>query len=238
MTAAPPSAPPAGAAPTVPAGAPVAGVLAPRAILVGGLFDGPDGVLAALRALRAARATNDVVGLAIPLDGDPTDPGAVVSARGAPAKSRFDLVRFLLTVVDPHRPVGQPDGWARGRTGILAKVILDDLTRWLVGVSTFRVPGPDGGPGVWVLGRPNHAAAVNGVRAAAAEGAIGAVASLGVPASLAATYAERLAGGQSVLTTCETDAGRTRRDAKILKRNGAHDTFEHPLPLDYGVRPT
>jgi hypothetical protein len=225
------------------AGAPGGGRPLPRAIVVGGLFPRPPGLLKALRALRSAGATNDVVGLAIPLEGDPTAPDTPVRVAGLDRRRRFDPVDFLLTVLDPHRPPPQPDGWARGPEGPLAQGVLGDLTHWLVGVYTFRVPlgeglrgpraSPPGGDGVWVLGRPSHAAAIHGARGAALEGAAGALASLGVPERLAARYAERLAAGESILTVCETDPGRARRDERILSRQGAVELFEHPLVGEY-----
>jgi hypothetical protein len=206
---------------------------------VGGLFDGPDGLLPALRALRGAGATNDVVGLAIPLSGDPSDPDAEVyalSASSGPRRKRIDVLDVLMTIVDPHRPRVELNGWARDRTGVLAASLLQDLNRWLVGVLTFRVPGPDGGPGVWVLGRPNHAAAVQGFRDGAQEGPTGAMASFGIPRGRAWHYAERLAAGASVLTTCETDDGRARRDRGILEKNGARDVFTYKPPREDASR--
>src|SRR5919201_4802248 len=138
------------ATPTAPAAAPsaraaeaLAWIVRPitaHASVIGGLFPGPDGAIAALHALRAARATNDVVGLAIPLDGDPTGPDAAVAAVNAGQGRRRGLKDILVTMIDPHRQVAQPTTFARGRTGLLAQAILGDLTRWLVGVLTFRVP--------------------------------------------------------------------------------------------------
>jgi hypothetical protein len=208
-----------------------------HAWVVGGLFPGPEGAVAALRKLRSEGATNDVAGLAVPLDGDPTAPDSTVAAVGAQTDAKPSLLERLLAMIDPHPPRVRPSGWARERVGYLAQVILGDLVRWLGGYFTFRIPAPDGGPGVWVLGRPNHAAAVQGVRAGAEEGPAGAMAAFGVPASLAASYAAAVIGGQTLLTTCETDPGRVARDAKILRRNGARDMFEQPLPLAYGERP-
>jgi hypothetical protein len=214
---------------------------AARAALVGGLFDGPDGLLPALRALRAAGATNDVVGLAIPLSGDPTEPDAEIFALTlgtAPQRRRIDVLGALMTFIDPHRPRVELNGWTRDRTGVLAQSLLSDLNRWLVGVLTFRVPGPDGGPGVWVLGRPNHAAAVQGFREGAIEGPTGALASFGIPRARAWHYAERLIAGASILTTCETDAGRVRRDRSILEKHGARDVFTHQRSTEAIARAT
>ena len=40
------------------------------------------------------------------------------------------------------------------------------------------------------------------------------------------------AAGASVLTTCETDDGRARRDRGILEKHGARDVFTYKRPLE------
>lgn len=221
----------------------VAGATVVRAVVTGGVFHNPDGLLRTLRTLRASGATEDVIGLAIPLEGEPDAPQ--VRARGShSARRKLNVVDTLMTIIDPHRPPAQPDPWARGRHGALAKNVLGDLTRWIVGVHTFRVPailtsspGDAGEGGVWVLGRPNHAAAIAGAQGAARGGAVGALAAVGIPSSLVEAYAAHLLAGQSILTTCETDPGRIRRDATLLRKRGATATFELPVTGSYGERP-
>jgi hypothetical protein len=76
-----------------------------------------------------------------------------------------------------------------------------------------------------------------GLAADTTEGYLGELATFGVPAPVAQEYARRLIGGECVLTTCETDPGRSRRDEKILRRAGAQDLFRPiELAMRYGVR--
>ncbi|HEV2123320.1 MAG TPA: hypothetical protein VGW38_11165, partial [Chloroflexota bacterium] len=178
-----------------------------------------EGLTSALKALRAAGATEDVVGFAIPVEGHPSEGGIRPKGPINVRRRRFDIGGYLLDVIDPHRPVKATDNWARGRNGAIAKTVLGKLTRWLVGVHTFRVPLPEGS--VWVIGRPNHASAIQGLRGDAQGGAAGALASVGVPVDLSAEFAERLAAGECIVTTCETDEGRWNRDRRILERAGA-----------------
>ena len=79
--------------------------------------------------------------------------------------------------------------------------------------------------GVWVLGRPNHAAALGGARGAARGGAAGALASLGIPEEHLEDYIKRLFDGQTLLTTCETDDGRVQRDDKLMAKHHALHRF-------------
>lgn len=196
-----------------------------------------EGVMAALRALRAAGATEDVVGFAIPLQDNPNEAGFL--PRGPVVRpKRFNATDWLLDVIDPHRPQYEsaPLVVGNGRNSEAARVVLGRLSRWLVGVQPFAVP-TSAGP-VWVMGRPNHAAAMQGVHGDTLGGTAGALATVGVPVNLADRYATRLEAGDTILTTCETDEGRRRRDRKIVERAGA-ETIDLPEPteLRYGVRP-
>jgi hypothetical protein len=217
----------------------LAGVVTARSFIQGGTLPSVEALAGVLRALRGAGATEDVVGFAIPLAGDPEE-GVVRRRDGAPPpRQRFNLGEYLLDALDPHRPRGWTGGgMGPGRNVALASQVLGDLTRWLVGIHTFRVPEVAGGDGVWVLGRPNHAAAIQRVRGDSHEGASGVLATLAVPTDLAADYAARLAAGECALTTCETDEGRMRRDAKLLRQAGAVHVFApYHQVVEYGVRP-
>ena len=90
-----------------------AGVLTSRAILVGGLMPSVTDLAAALRALRGLARTEDVVGFAIPLEGDPSE-RRVRPLAGPVAKPRFDLMEFLMTAIDPHRRTARFGRWAPG----------------------------------------------------------------------------------------------------------------------------
>lgn len=209
-----------------------------HAYVIGGLFTTVQDLADALRALRAARRTEDVVGLAIPLEGDDPADGVVRTRRGdAAAKRRFSLGEFLLTAIDPHRQREWTAGWAPGKNAGLAVELLGDLTRWLVGIQPMKIHDVPGGEEVWVLGRPNHAAAIQKVAGDSHEGYVGILATLGVPLDYAALCAQRLVAGDCLLTTCETDLGRTRSDARIMRRHGAAHVFDpYPLEWRYGVR--
>jgi hypothetical protein len=194
-------------------------ISAPCAIVVGGVFSDLDAMLGVMRQLRSSGSTEDVLGFAIPLEGDPTTPEGLAALAGRPVKQRFSLFRVIRTIVDPHEP-------APGQNSILATPFIGSLARWLVGISTFRIPGetPDDA-GIWVLGRPNHAAAVAGMPGAALGGRAGALASIGLPGDVHRDFGERLSRGDSVLTTCETDAGRARRDEAWMRKRGAAGVF-------------
>ncbi|MBI3973715.1 MAG: hypothetical protein HY332_20765 [Chloroflexi bacterium] len=199
----------------------------PKAILVGGIFKELDGLLDSLRTMRSAGATSDVIGFAIPLGGDPTTPEGVASLKLPRGRRRFDVLQAILDFIDPHRPPAEIAQLRRGQNTVLATPILGNLKDWLVGVRTFRVPvteQPDGG--VWVLGRPNHAAAVAGAEGAAAGGFRGALAALGIPKQHIPTFAKRLGNGECIMTTCETDKGRANRDERIIRKNGADLVFK------------
>ena len=198
----------------------------PRSAIVAGTFRDLDGALGVMRALRSAGATEDIIGFAIPLPGDPTSPDALETLIPPKRRRRFDPIGLAMTILDPHRPPPEYRTLIRGRNSVLARPLLGNLSGWLVGVQEFRVPdpnSPDGG--VWVLGRPNHAAAVGGARGAARGGAAGALASLGIPEDHLEDYVKRLFDGQTILTVCETDEGRVQRDEKLMKKHGALDQF-------------
>lgn len=210
----------------------------PIAEVVVGLFTHPGQLLDALKALRAlpsAASSGDIVGFAIPLEGEPDS--ATVRVRGWEQPKKFDLMTFVLDLIDPHRPTHQLDGWTRGKSGPLAAAVLGDLTHWLVGVKTFRLPGPDGaGSGVWLLARSNQAATVHGFTGGAAEGAAGALATLGVPRERVAEVAEKLIRGYCLITLCENDLGRVARDRRIIEKHGAVDITRHEIVAVSGER--
>ncbi len=217
-----------------------AGVLTSRAFLIGGLMPSVESLAEALQGIRAAGHTADVVGFAIPLDGEPSA-GVVRVRQDAVQQKRFDLMEFLLTALDPHRPSGWQGGrFAPGRNAPLAYDFLGNLVRWLVGIQTFQIHNAAGEEDVWVLARPNHAAAMHKVTGDSHEGYRGMLATLGVPGSVAAEFAARLAEGYCILTTCETDEGRKERDLKIMRKAGVDvpSLFQtKPLEVRYGVRP-
>ncbi len=208
---------------------------APLATVLGGLFPDVQGPIKIMRALRAAGAAGDTVGLAVPLPGDPEDP-QTLERLNVSRRRGFDPVGFLMVVIDPHRPPPNYQSLIQGQNAPLTRRILGDLANWLVGVKTFRIPaaltGADAGKetdGVWVLGRSNHAAAVAGLEGAALGGALGALAGVGVPVDLGHAYAQGVIGGQVLLTTCETDAGRARRDRKLLHKHGGTEIYERVI---------
>lgn len=210
----------------------------PRGIVDGGTFADLDGLLGSLRALRATGATEDVLGFAIPLSGDPWSPEGLAVLPATQRKRRFDALAWLLDVIDPHRPPPDVATWRRGRNTYLARPVLgDDLWRWILGVYPFRVPMDDHpAGGVWILGRPNHASAVAGTEGAALGGVAGALSTLGVPAQYIATYGERLAAGDCLLTTCETDEGRSERDLKIMRKRGGQHLFKSVVAAERRVQ--
>lgn len=212
-------------------------VITSRAYLSGALFPSVASLAAALSALRGAGRTEDVVGLAIPLDGDDPDAGIVRPRAGLTPKRGFDLVEFLMTALDPHKPSGWVGNWAPGKNSGTAVDLLGDVTRWLVGIQPFAIHGLPGVAPFWVLGRPNHAAAVHKIAGDAHEGFAGILASFGVVESLALVCAERLAAGDCLLTTCESDLNRARGDERIMKKAGAVQIFDRlPLTWSYGHR--
>jgi hypothetical protein len=225
-------------APAAPATArPVAFPLPPEAIVVGGLFRDVEGPLKVMRALRRSGAAGDTVGLAVPLPGDPDDPSTLEQLAERRPK-RFSLLGYLKVVIDPHTPPPEYRTLIAGQNSALTRLVLRDLAGWVAGVKTFRIPPTLTGEaskaeatrgGVWVLGRSNHAAAVAGGAGADLGGALGVLTAIGVPSDLVRGYAERIAGGEVLFTTCETDAGRARRDAKWLRKHGVADLFERVI---------
>ena len=213
-------------------------VVTSRGFVAGALFPSVEALAAALRSLRDAGRTEDVVGLLIPLEGDDPSEG-IVRTRRDPAPPRgFNLVEFLMTALDPHQPSGWEGGWAPGKNSGIAVELLGDVTRWLIGIQAVRLHGVPGGEPLWVLGRPNHAAAIHKVPGDSREGLVGMLATYGVVESLAPHVAERLAAGDCVLTTCESDANRARNDERIMKKAGAVRLFDRlELTWRYGVRP-
>jgi hypothetical protein len=201
-------------------------VVTSRGFVAGALFPSVETLAAALRSLRGAGRTEDVVGLLIPLEGDDPD-AAVVRARRDPAPRRgFNLVDFLMTALDPHRPSGWQSGWAPGKNAGVAVDLLGGLTRWLIGIQAVRLHGVPGGEPLWVLGRPNHAAAIHKVTGDSQEGYAGMLATYAVAESLAPYVAERLAAGDCMLTTCESDANRARSDERMMRKAGAIQIFD------------
>ena len=142
-----------------------------------------------------------------------------------------------MTALDPHRRSTWTSGWAPGKNSGAAVELLGDLTRWLVGIQAVRLHGVPGEETLWVLGRPNHAAAIHKVEGDSQEGLVGMLATYAVAESIAPYVAERLAAGDSVLTTCESDANRARNDERIMKKAGAVRIFDLlPLTWQYGHR--
>ena len=212
-------------------------VVTSRGYVAGALFPSVASLAAALRALRSAGRTEDVVGLLIPLEGEDPDEGIVRNRRDAAPARRFNLGEFLMTALDPHRPAGWRAGWAPGKNSGTSVDLLGDLTRWLVGIQAVRLHGTPGVEPFWVLGRPNHAAAIHKVLGDSQEGLVGMLATYGVVESLAPYVAERLAAGDCVLTTCESDANRAKNDERIMKKAGAIQLFDLlELVWRYGVR--
>jgi hypothetical protein len=234
-------------APAAPVPAPaVPFPLPPEATVVGGLFPSVDGPLRVMRALRRSGAAGDIVGLAVPLPGDPDDPTTLQRLAAPRPKKGFDVIGYLKVVFDPHAPPPAYRTLVAGQNSVLTRLVLRDLASWIAGVKTFRIPPTLTGDvskdeaqgGVWVLGRSNHAAAVAGGGEADLGGALGALAGIGVPRDLVLPFAERIAGGQVLLTTCETDAGRARRDSRWLRKNGARDVFEQVILSPRRIAPT
>ena len=212
-------------------------VVTSRGYVSGALFPSVASLAAALRALRGAGRTEDVVGLLIPLEGDDPDAGIARTRRDPLPPRGFNLVEFLMTALDPHRPSGWQAAWAPGKNASAAVELLGDLTRWLVGIQAVRIHGTPSVEPLWVLGRPNHAAAIHKVLGDSQEGLVGMLATYAVSESLAPYVAERLAAGDCVLTTCESDANRAQNDERIMKKAGAIQIFERlPLEWRYGVR--
>ncbi|HET7772029.1 MAG TPA: hypothetical protein VFN74_24870 [Chloroflexota bacterium] len=212
-------------------------VVTSRGYISGALFPSVEDLARALRALRGAGRTEDVVGLLIPLDGD--DPAAgIARARREPAPRRgFSLGEFLMTALDPHRQTTWTAGWAPGKNSGAAVELLGDVTRWLVGIQAVRLHGIPGEEPLWVLGRPNHAAAIHKLEGDSQEGLVGMLATYAIAESIAPYVAERLSAGDCVLTTCESDANRARNDERIMKKAGAVRVFDLlPLTWQYGHR--
>jgi hypothetical protein len=220
-------------------------VVTSRAYLSGALLPSVDALLSAIKALRATGSTEDVVGLAIPLAGDPNGGEAMVRTRREvdQGKKKFNLIEFLMTAIDPHGQGRRRARWrlGPGRNVGTASEIMGNVTRWMVGIQTFRIPLPEpvgDETALWVLARPNHAAAIHKLEGDSHEGYVGMMATLGVPASVAAEFVRKLEAGDCLLTTCETDPGRARRDQNIMRRAGATSMFEpQTLTVEYGVRP-
>lgn len=211
--------------------------IAPLATVLGGLFPDVQGPIKIMRALRGAGTSGDTMGLAVPLPGDPDDP-QTMQRLIPPRRRAFDPVGYLMVVLDPHRPPPTFQSLTWGQNAPLTRRLLGDLANWLAGVKTFRIPavpaGTDGAAagddhGVWVLGRPNHAAAVAGAEGGALGGSVGALAAFGVPLDLGVAYAQRVIGGAVLLTTCETDEGRTKRDRKLMRKHGGVEIFERVI---------
>ena len=211
-------------------------VVTSRGYVAGALFPSVEGLAAALRALRGAGRTEDVVGLAIPLEGDDPDAGLIRTRNEAAPKRGFDLMDFLMTALDPHRRSSWQATWAPGKNSGTAVELLGGVTRWLVGIQPFAIHEVPGVAPFWVLGRANHAAALHKIAGDSHEGYRGILASFGVVESHALACAERLAAGDLLLTTCESDANRARSDERIMKKAGASLVFERvPLEWRYGV---
>ncbi len=196
-----------------------------RAYLVGAAFDGHRQVRGALADIRATGTAADIVGVAIPMPGDPRREdvaGDVISRIEEPR----GLVPWLRLVIDPHRPTFPTfQEQVSGRNVPLAYAVLGDLADWIGAAGYMRVHGVDGAS-TWILGRPNHAASVQG-GSGPNNGDV--LATIGIPEAQRAAYRALVIGGQCVVTTCETDPGRARRDAQVLRRHGGQATFVEPI---------
>ncbi len=196
-----------------------------RAFLVGAVFADTSGLTQSLAAIRSTGTASDIVGFAVPLPGDPTDDAVAAEVVGritAPA----GFAAWVRLVIDPHAPTSPTyRDQVAGRNVPLAYAILGDVAEW-VGATGYMRVGRQDGASAWVLGRPNHASAV--------QGGIGtlrgdALATVGVPLALRDAFRNLVVSGNSVLTTCETDPGRASRDADIFRRHGGRATFVHPI---------
>ena len=121
---------------------------APRAAIVGGAFKDLDDALAVMRALRGTLlsgygATEDVIGFATPLPGEPADPATLETLLAKRRRRRFDPVGLTLAILDPHRPPPEYRTLTRGQNSVLARPLLGKLWGWLIGVQEFHVPNPN-----------------------------------------------------------------------------------------------
>jgi hypothetical protein len=196
-----------------------------RALLVGAAFADTSGLTRSLAVIRATGTASDIVGFAVPLPGDPSDDAVAAEVVGRiTAPTGFGA--WVRLVLDPHAPTSPTyREQVAGRNVPLAYAILGDVAEWVGATGYMRVNGHDGA-GAWVLGRPNHASAVQGGIGALRGDAL---ATVGVPLALRDAFRDLVLSGNCVLTTCETDPGRASRDADIFRRHGGRATFVHPI---------
>jgi hypothetical protein len=196
-----------------------------RALVAGAAFANYAGVRASLAAIRATGTASDIVGLAVPLPGDPRD-DAVAGEVWAAMTPPTGLAAWLRLVIDPHAPTAPTyREQIAGRNVPLAYAILGEVADWVGATGYMRVLG-DAGASVWILGRPNHAASVQGGLGSVRGDALSTV---GVPVAQREAFRALVLAGKSVVTTCETDPGRASRDAAIFRRYGGGATFVHPI---------
>lgn len=199
-----------------------------RACVIGATFPSIAQVQQVLNAVRATGTAGDIVGFAIPLPGDPKDPAVAAKVVAEMIVPR-GVGAWLLTVLDPHKPLPTYAEQVSGRNVPLAHAVLGDLTNWVGAAGYMRVPVAGRDP-VWIVGRPNHAVSVQGGNGV---GRGDALATVGIPASQLEAFRAAIADGLCVVTTCETDPGRAGRDASIMRRAGAKAVFVHPLHVSH-----
>ena len=196
-----------------------------RALVVGAAFRDHAGLRESLAAIRATGTASDIVGVAVPLPGDPRDEAVASEVVGAMTAST-GFGAWLRVVIDPHAPtIPTYREQVAGRNVPLAYALLGDVAEWVGACGYMRVHG-QAGSSVWILGRPNHASSVQGGMGAVKGDAL---ATVGIPKPQREAFTALVLSGQSVVTTCETDPGRASRDAEIFRRHGGHATFVHPI---------
>ena len=199
-----------------------------RACVIGAAFNSISQVQQALSAFRATGTAGDIVGFAIPLPGDPSDPAVAAQVVREMLVPR-GIGAWIMNVLDPHKPMLTYSEQVLGRNVPLAHAVLGDLTNWIGAAGYMRVPVPGREP-VWIVGRPNHAVSVQGGNGV---GRGDALVTIGIPSAQVEAFRGAIADGLSVVTTCETDPGRAERDASIMRRAGARAVFVHPLSVPH-----
>jgi len=196
-----------------------------RALVVGAAFADHAGLRHALSAIRATGTASDIIGLAVPLPGDPRDEAIADQVVAMMAQPK-GFGSWLRMVIDPHAPTTPTyREQVAGRNVPLAYAILGDVADWVGATGYMRVVGPDS-PSTWILGRPNHATSVHGGMGSVKGDALS---TIGVPTAQREAFRALVVSGKSVVTTCETDPGRASRDADLFRRYGGSATFVHPI---------
>ena len=196
-----------------------------RALVVGAAFHDHAGLRESLAAIRATGTASDIVGVAVPLPGDPRDEAVASEVVGA-MSSPTGFGAWLRVVIDPHAPtIPTYREQVAGRNVPLAYALLGDVADWVGACGYMRVHD-SAGASAWILGRPNHASSVQGGLGSVRGDALS---TIGIPKPQREAFAALVLAGKCVVTTCETDPGRASRDAEIFRRHGGHATFVHPI---------